>query len=85
LFEKEYHFDEGLGQSLKDHVAEIKQNFEGIEVLVRRDRDGYAIVKTRFKPSFKYDIDKISKFDPKTEQAHIKETLEVVYKNLMPG
>ena len=27
LFEKEYHFDEGLGQSLKDHVDELKATF----------------------------------------------------------
>ncbi len=27
LFEKEYHFDEGLGQSLKDHVEELKATF----------------------------------------------------------
>jgi len=24
LLEKEYHFDEGLGQSLNDHVSELK-------------------------------------------------------------
>ena len=46
LIEKEYIFDEGLGQSLKEHIDEIKTNFpEMIEVLVRRDRDGYPIVK----------------------------------------
>ena len=27
LFEKEYYFDEGLGQSLKDHVEELKATF----------------------------------------------------------
>ena len=46
FYEKEYHFDEGLGQSLKDHVDELKTNFPDLQVLVRRDRDGYAIVKT---------------------------------------
>jgi hypothetical protein len=85
LCEKEYHFDEGLGQSLKEHVREIEDNFEDMDVKVRRDRDGFAIVKTKFKPKYKYDIDKIAKFDPKVEQSHFKETLEIVYKNLMPG
>ncbi len=46
LYEKEYYFDEGLGQSLKDHVEELKTTFPDVQVLVRRDRDGYAIVKT---------------------------------------
>jgi hypothetical protein len=46
LYEKEYYFDEGLGQSLKDHVDELKTTFPDLSILVRRDRDGYAIVKT---------------------------------------
>jgi hypothetical protein len=46
LYEKEYYFDEGLGQSLKDHVDELKTTFADLQVLVRRDRDGYPIVKT---------------------------------------
>ena len=27
LYEKEYHFDEGLGQSLQEHVEDLKKNF----------------------------------------------------------
>ena len=50
MFEKEYIFDEGLGQSLKEHVESIKTNFPSIEVQVRRDRDGYPVVKTLYKP-----------------------------------
>lgn len=46
LFDKEYYFDEGLGESLKDHVEDIKSRFPEVNVQVRRDRDGYAIVKT---------------------------------------
>jgi hypothetical protein len=59
LFEKEYIFDEGLGESLKDHVESIKNNFPGIEVLVRRDRDGYPVVKTLYKPKYKYSLEDI--------------------------
>ena len=46
LFEKEYHFDEGLGESVKEHVEGLKSRFPDLQVLVRRDRDGYPIIKT---------------------------------------
>ena len=64
LFEKEYYFDEGLGESLKDHVEHIKTNYPVVEVEVRRDRDGFAIVKTKFKPKFKYDLNHIENYNP---------------------
>lgn len=32
LFEKEYHFDETLGQSLQDHVEELKKTFPDLRV-----------------------------------------------------
>jgi hypothetical protein len=63
LFDKEYYFDEGLGESLKDHVDDIKSRFPQINVLVRRDRDGYAIIKTQYKPKYKYNLDDIEKFN----------------------
>lgn len=63
LFEKEYYFDEGLGQSVEDHVKEIKQNFPDVQVLMRRDRDGFPIIKTLYKPHYKYNIDDIQNID----------------------
>ncbi len=30
LLEQEYHFDEGLGQSLTEHTESLKQNFPGM-------------------------------------------------------
>ena len=57
LHEKEYHFDEGMGQSLQDHVREVKERTPGLTVHTRRDRDGFAIVKTEWKPEFKYRLD----------------------------
>lgn len=57
LLEKEYYFDEGLGQSLQEHTAELKKNFPEMKVEVRRDRDGFAIVKSSYSPEFKYPID----------------------------
>lgn len=46
VYDKEYYFDEGLGESLKEHVEDLKTRFPEVNVLVRRDRDGYPIVKT---------------------------------------
>lgn len=57
LFEKEYHFDEGLGQSLNEHIADLKQKFPEMKVETRRDRDGFAVVKTSYKREFKYNLD----------------------------
>ena len=41
---REYYFDEGLGESLAEHVDSLKKRFEGITVSTRRDNDGFAIV-----------------------------------------
>ena len=63
LFDKEYYFDEGLGESLQEHVDDIKSRFPQINVQVRRDRDGYAIIKTQYKPTYKYNLEDIEKFN----------------------
>ena len=55
-YEKEYYFDEGLGQSLSEHVQEIKKQYEGIEVQTRRDREGFALVKILVKQEYKYKL-----------------------------
>jgi len=49
ILEKEYHFDEGLGQSLDDHVEELKEKYPNVTVQTRRDRDGFPVVKTLFR------------------------------------
>lgn len=64
LFEREYYFDEGLGESLNDHIANLKKQSEGVTVETRRDRDGFAIVKLSLAPKFKYNLDKILQQDP---------------------
>ena len=66
LAEKEYHFDEGLGVSLAEHVRGLKDQYPGVTISTRRDRDGFAIVKVSFKPEFKYDLDRSLEQD--TEQ-----------------
>lgn len=84
LFEKEYYFDEGLGQSLEDHVKSIKENYPVVEVETRRDRDGFAIVKTKFRPKFKYDLSMLDNHNPKETQSLAKETLEGVLRSIVP-
>jgi len=62
--EKEYHFDEGVGVSLTEHVKDLKARYPNGRVQTRRDRDGFAIVKLSFKPEYKYDLDEIMAYDP---------------------
>jgi len=57
LLEKEYYFDESLGESLADHTAELKKRYPAITVQTRRDRDGFAIVKTIYATEYKYNLD----------------------------
>lgn len=64
LMEREYYFDEGLGESLNDHVSNLAKQFPGIEIETRRDRDGIPIVKIAMKPKFKYNLDEILNQDP---------------------
>lgn len=83
IYDKEYYFDEGLGESLKEHVEDIKTRFPGVDVLVRRDRDGYAIVKTQYKPKYKYNLDDIEKFNADETMVTMKESLDDVLKTIL--
>ena len=65
MVEKEYHFDEGVGVSLNEHVENLKKQFPTARVQTRRDRDGFAVVKLSHKPEYKYDLDEILSTDPK--------------------
>jgi len=59
LLEKEYYFDETLGESLNDHCAKLKERYPGMKVQARRDRDGFAIIKSIYENTYKYDINRI--------------------------
>lgn len=85
LIEKEYHFDEGLGQSLDEHVEELKAKYPNVTVLTRRDRDGFPVIKTQFKKEYTYDIERMESFDAESEMKKINETLEKVIDKVMPG
>jgi hypothetical protein len=76
LFEKEYHFDEGLGMSLSDHMESLRKEYPGATVMSRRDRDGYAIIKLQFRPEYKYEFDSLVNFDYEHELEKFHGTLE---------
>lgn len=62
--EREYYFDEGLGESLNEHIENLKSKFDSITVETRRDRDNLPIVKISFAHTFKYKLDDIINQDP---------------------
>lgn len=64
VIEREYYFDENLGESLNDHIEQIKSQFKSVNVQTRRDRDGFPIVKLQLKQQFKYDMDKFFQLHP---------------------
>lgn len=66
ILEREYYFDEGLGESLNDHIEGLKKKFDSITVETRRDRDNLPIVKISLAPKFKYNLDDIVNMDPAT-------------------
>ena len=81
--EKEYYFDEGLGESLQEHIEDLKQRFPELAVETRRDRDGFAIVKTKFAPKYKYDVEKAMKFDVESAQQRMKESMEDIQREYL--
>ena len=64
MMQREYYFDEGLGQSLNEHTNDLKEKFPALTIQTRRDRDGLPIVKILMKPKYKYDLDEILSMDP---------------------
>ena len=84
MTEREYYFDEGLGQSLNDHIAEVKQQFPDVKLQTRRDRDGIPIVKMSLKQQFKYNLDEIMAINPDDLKRIQLETQEAITEILMP-
>lgn len=82
--QREYYFDEGLGQSLNDHTNELKKKFPDLTVLTRRDRDGLPIVKIQMKPKYKYNLDEILSMDPQEMKRLQNETQEALLEEFMP-
>ena len=65
---REYYFDEGLGESLAEHVDSLKKQFEDVTVTTRRDKDGFAIVTLKKEHQFKYKLEDLENADPEEMQ-----------------
>mmetsp|Transcript_23760 Transcript_23760/g.31805 ORF Transcript_23760/g.31805 Transcript_23760/m.31805 type:complete len:156 (-) Transcript_23760:1227-1694(-) len=76
--EKEYHFDEGVGVSLDQHISDLKEKYPDATVQTRRDRDGFAIVKVSYRPEYKYDLDQIMAMNDEEREVHQAETIEAI-------
>ena len=85
MMEREYYFDEGLGESLNDHVNGLLKEYPDFEIETRRDRDGLAIVKLQMRPKFKYNLDDIMNTDPEKLKKLMMETQEAVVKEFANG
>lgn len=85
LLEKEYYFDERLGQSLDEHTAELKSRYPGVKVHTRRDRDGLPIVKTTYEPEFKYKLDEIENWDSDENRQALLQQTNAVLEKIMPA
>lgn len=55
-----------------------------MKVQARRDRDGFAIIKTLYDSTYKYDIDKLETFDPTQAKQEQDQTMEAIFKNFLP-
>lgn len=61
LHEREYYFDEGYGVSLKKHIAQLKENMPNVHIETRKDKDGFTIIKQKWKKQYKYDLRMLNK------------------------
>jgi hypothetical protein len=55
-----------------------------VTVQIRRDRDGFAIVKTLYNIEYKYNLEKIEAWDKDEARTELNKTLEAVMEVLLP-
>jgi len=82
--EREYYFDEGLGQSLNEHTVELRKQYPNIKIQTRRDRDGFPVVKVSMKKEYKYKLEEILETDPQELKTLWQETQEAALGVFMP-
>ena len=58
---KEYHFDPNMGQTLDDHIKEIK--VPGIKVEVRKDREGNTMIRKSLENNYEFNLDEAMNFN----------------------
>jgi len=81
MHEREYYFAQGMGVSLEDHISSIKNNMPNAQVETRKDKDGFTIVKTKLKPTYKYDLDVLLGDNKRS----VAETADTVLQALIGG
>lgn len=53
--------------------------------MTRRDRDGFAVIKTMFAPEYKYNLDQIENFDYQAAKQVRDEAIEAVLGVILPS
>lgn len=84
ILEREYYFDETLGQSLAEHTNELASQYPNVSIETRRDNDGFPIVKLSMKRQYKYNIDQIFDSDVNWLKQTEQETVEALLAVFMP-
>lgn len=56
-----------------------------MRVQARRDRDGFAIIKTLYDSSYKYDIDRLEAWNPEQANVEMNQTIEAILQAVLPA
>lgn len=70
---------------MDDHVAELKSGNPGVKVHTRRDRDGFAIVRTSFEPDFKYNLDELEALNLDQTRDNMLSAMEALMSTSVEG
>jgi len=46
--------------------------------------DGFALIKTLYRPNYKYNLDEFLSFDIKEKHRQYKESAEIILKSVLP-
>lgn len=60
----------------------MKSRFPELDVQVRRDREGFPIVKSKCVPKYKYDIDKALAFNHDDTVERINQSIEDIHESV---
>lgn len=79
---KEYHFDPDMGQTLEEHLQEIK--VPGIKVEVRHDRAGNTMIRKSLENNYEFNLDEMMNFNVEKETNDLFTELQNQLKNSPP-
>lgn len=77
---KEYHFDPNMGQTLDEHIKEIK--IPGIKVEVRKDREGNTMIRKSLENNFEFNLDEAMNFNKEKASNEILSKIQSDLKNM---